>query len=573
MLVLGHAKRIGAAAPSITVPPFHTGHLGFVPGTPVRINLVAPPLNGRHHELMVTPFEVDIRDLAVVTVGMRDQAGVVAELIDAVSDLGINIEVEESSSINLLDNHSVSLLVNLSATECSRSGASSLMPPLSPPAVQRLYEKGYDALFPVRDFRCVQLFESIVIHCANVILWKDIAGEPFPDIEIRPYSGRPVLRSVVTPLLADETRPLHVDIELPDEIAHCLRPVQTPGGDLEYLLVSDTATRALHVFFVHPELARRLFHVAFFHDDVSGSLATILGLLRDADFNILTSLSRKRSQGRSVWEAVLEYQGTDEPPLGGTRPAHAPLTQGELDWIGDRIVTAHRNASWEPTDCRVRVSRPLYPGTFKRRRPRAVTAYPLSDRLRRPGRRAHPQQSDTLDDLLAKRRAESVERQPSAVEGRTNQLLKLIEKRRAEAGRSAVFLSYPHTAVRHGAALAQRLRELFRVVTYQKPDGEEIADEIRRRIEDSDYFIAIWHHDGDSLSSGERTRAVSPFLLFEYGVAQRVRKQAIVVHSEHLDPQVWSWVRPTVANPEYSDDAFDPDTINTIMDYCERHFV
>src|SRR5664279_5524627 len=117
MLVLGYADSTKGTAPTIEVPPFHTGHLGFVPGTPVLISLVAAPESGTHCEVMATPIKQDARYLASVSVSMRDEPGVVARLVAAVASLGINIEVQESSSINLLNHHSVSLIVDLSESE------------------------------------------------------------------------------------------------------------------------------------------------------------------------------------------------------------------------------------------------------------------------------------------------------------------------------------------------------------------------------------------------------------------------------------------------------------------------
>src|SRR3954470_11848707 len=99
MLVLGYTEETDASAPVIQVPPFHTGHLGFVPDTPVRVGLVKESLDVPHREVVVTPFKKDTRELAIVTVAMRDQAGVVSRLVGAVAALGFNIEVLESSSI------------------------------------------------------------------------------------------------------------------------------------------------------------------------------------------------------------------------------------------------------------------------------------------------------------------------------------------------------------------------------------------------------------------------------------------------------------------------------------------
>jgi hypothetical protein len=62
-------------------------------------------------------------------------------------------------------------------------------------------------------------------------------------------------------------------------------------------------------------------------------------------------------------------------------------------------------------------------------------------------------------------------------------------------------------------------------------------------------------------------------MLFEYGVAHAAGKPAIVVHSNKLHEEIWRRISPGISNPEYSDFNFDPDTVNTIIEYCERHFI
>jgi hypothetical protein len=569
MLVLGYASTTSATAPCITVPPFHTGHLGFVPGTPVRIAVVNATTRGRHCELMVTPFEQDFRDLALVTVVMHDRPGAVADLVEAVAVLGINIEVQESSSINLLDYHAVSLLVNMSgvspALQARTASPSSV--PTAPTSVRRLYHE-YGSVFPVQELDFVHLFESIVAHCADVISWKDVSpGQSVPDIEIRGYAQQAISKFVIQPVVADDR--MHVRIDLPDAITLRLRSVLRKDSQYEYLLVSDTTTRALHVFFLHPDLSERMFHAGFFHDDVPGALATILSLLRDAQFNIVTSLMRKGEDGRSVWEAVIEYQGEATVPPRGSRPAHSPVTEEELAWICERIVTAHKRTKRGVVDCGIELAPPKYPRPDKGVRIEPIV---LRERLRIvEGNGTAPpyDPSALLQRQLEALHAPAFDHKDV---GKTRELLKLIEKRHAEGERPGVFLSYPHSAKQHGEALCARLDELYRVELYQEPDGEVILEEVLRKIEGCDYFIGIWHHEG-SPKEGSRTKDISPWMLFEYGVAHAAGKPSIVVHSNKLHEAIFRRISPGISNPEYCDFDFDPKTIDTVLEYCLRHFL
>jgi hypothetical protein len=563
MLVLGYVGATTTDETWISVPPFHTGHLGFVPGTPVRIGLVNESPNGPHYEVVVTPFKKDTRDLAVVTVAMKDQAGVVARLVGAVAALDLNIEILESSSIKLLDNHSVTLLVDLSGVANRTSP-----PETTPTAARRLYQ-GYDSVFPVGDFACMCLFESIVAHCADILEWKTIAGDRFPDIEIRSYPDNRTFRSSVERrVLPDRERTLHARIDLPNEIANGLRPVVSPDGQLEYLLVSDTTTRALHAFFMQPDLARRVFHVGFFHDDVPGALATILALLRDAGFNILTSLVRKQDDGRSVWEAVLEHQGAGQVPGRNTRHAHEPVMQPELDWICERIATAHKRTKTKIVDCAIVVAPPKYPvrpkGTSR------ATEVALSALLAPSS--VEPDAAQDYDPaVLLRRQLRKLDKTPDNGDKETRRrLIHLIQRRRTEHGRPGVFLSYPHNASKYGELVFDRMDGRWRMDRYQKPDGEVILEQVIARVEDCDYFIGLWHHEG---SPGKgRTKRISPWMLFEYGVAYAAGKPAIVVHSDRLHKDISQRISPGVANPEYSDATFN-DTVELIVEYCERHFV
>jgi hypothetical protein len=568
MLVLGHASTTDSNKPSIVVPPFHTGHLGFVPKTPVRIGVVATPQSGRHCEVMVTPFEQDFRDLALVSVVMRDQPGVVARLVEAVAELGINIDIQESSSINLLDHHGVSLIVDLSA--CSTSKREGFSSPISnsksPTAVRRLY-RGYDSLFPVRDLRFVELFESIVVRCVDIIVWKEISGEYFPDIDIRPYPERRLEKSLVRPIVKDE-KALHVKIDLPKQIANRLARVRGTNDKLEYLLVSDTTTRALHVFFFHPDVIPKLFHVGFFHDDVPGALATILSLLRNAKFNIVTSLMRKQGDGRSVWEAVLEYQGKAPMPPNNVRTARSPINQKELQWICDRIVAAEKQNKSRPIDCEIIVGPPEYP----RRKRAAKNPVPLSALLGRSKVKSSVDVGHTKLQLLQERRKALAEDSVTRdVAYRGEQLLKLIETRITASEQPVIFLSYPEAANKHGEDLFNYLSRYYRLQRHKELDGEVIADEVIRKIEGSDYFIGIWHHE-EKPHKKKKTRSISPWMPFEYGGARTAEKPALLVHSDRLHEDVWKRIDPGVANVEYSGPGFEQETLERILAYCQRHF-
>lgn len=62
MLVLDFVRRTDANAPALELPPFHTGHLGFVGGTEVYFGLP----HAKRPEVLVTPLHTGQRDLAML---------------------------------------------------------------------------------------------------------------------------------------------------------------------------------------------------------------------------------------------------------------------------------------------------------------------------------------------------------------------------------------------------------------------------------------------------------------------------------------------------------------------------
>jgi MinD superfamily P-loop ATPase len=153
MLVLDYPKMTKDG--SITIPPFHTGHLGFVPETPVHMYLTHSQRKGakEYSELLVTPFQRNVGEMLRLSCIMEDRPGVVERLIDAISDLNVNIVTEESASINHLNHHLVSMIVDLSSSYLPRSE----------PTETSIRDYGdYRGIVPLNDTRAVELFESIL---------------------------------------------------------------------------------------------------------------------------------------------------------------------------------------------------------------------------------------------------------------------------------------------------------------------------------------------------------------------------------------------------------------------------
>ena len=98
---------------AIRIPPFHTGHLGFIPGTQVTVSLMRSPAQQESHcEICATPFSQDAASMFRTEATMKDQIGVVHQLLAGIARLHINVVKEESSAINYLNHHQVDLVLD-----------------------------------------------------------------------------------------------------------------------------------------------------------------------------------------------------------------------------------------------------------------------------------------------------------------------------------------------------------------------------------------------------------------------------------------------------------------------------
>lgn len=554
MLVLDYPKKTSIEEPSIIVPPFHTGHLGFVPGTDVVVGLVRPGrLRSADAELAITPFSQQ-DDMAVLTAVMRDRVGVVERLVRAVADLDVNIEAEESSSIAYLNEHSVTLVCDISRLEGDRS-----------PRDSGNYLTDY---VHTQDPRLLQLVENVLLHCAGELAWKDERA-PRLALDVRMLAGRQIqLSAPVTLARAPHNA---VSIALPDNVADgVLKAQRDPNVDcLDYIFVSDTDDRSLRVYFLPATAAAKVYHVGLVHADRPGALAALLQLTAAAKFNILTSLVRKETvsyqgRGRSVWEAVLEYRGDSPQPHAEAGPPS--------EWIRDRLAAAAKNDLHHIESFDIAVRAPSYPKPATPSNsevPKAMPLTPKSDKRRVPVPRTSPPAA--MGEMLRNQRA-ALHGLPSESQERRylKALLDAIESR-TRAPR--IFLSYPFAAKDHAAVLRTALEEQdrFSVVTHDQQDGKPIVGRVVEKIIGCEHFIGLWHHEELPIAEGGG-HTISPWMHFEYGIALANHKESIIVHSNKLPEKLWKRINPGISHPEYSDLTFISDTVPLIVAHCMEHF-
>jgi ACT domain-containing protein len=566
MLVQDFVRTTPWDTPSILVPPFHTGHLGLIAGTTVNVNLVPTgsvnPLG--HAELVITPLPLP--ELVRLTATLRDEIGVVARLVDAVAKLGINIEVQESSSItNRLGGHYADLILDMSEAAFDDD-------PDSVSQRAREYYRRYDSNLPTGDPRLVQIFEAVVAHCADVLTSREIGGVSTLNLTIRPLPPRAVKTNAQVTVQKTPTS-LHGEIKLPDGIADEIRNMflRIRGNDaseLHYIFSSDTDARDLRVFFLRHDVVTRVLHVGIRHNNTPGALAAILQLVADSSFNILTSLLRKSTPLQSVWEGVLEYRGDADllPKHSLSDNAHYRKT---LKWFREILDTRAQSIGLGAAN--IEIGRPLYyshvPASAK------IEWMPL---LHSSNPEPLLKRDQTMTVLLDARRSALLDvRHNGRDHGERDVLLELVNQvavRLSSAKKPSIFLSYPANARGHAELVKSRIYALFGdIAEYQYAEGERVSDAIIERIQRCDYFIGIWHHD-ERLPLGDGEFDMSPWLHFEYGVALAANTKCLVVHSHKLAERVWRRVRPDDANREYVDLSFASETCQHIVEHCQRYF-
>jgi predicted amino acid-binding ACT domain protein len=552
--------------PSILLPRIHSGPLGFVPGTRVHVAMptVARPVDTRT-EVIVTPFHTTPDNTALVSVVLHDAVGVVRSLVESLSRLNINIEVQESSSIDHLDLHRVGMIVDL---------GQELKEEDTPQRVQELY-RPYAANVPIHSRRYLQLFDMIVARCGDALWWHKYEGRLIPALYVRPLTRRDEL-SPASVILESSGDRRHTEIKLPEEIAENVRRQLDITSEitrrLPYLFVSDTNDRTLRTFFLPS--TERIVHVGFYHRDRAGTLARILDVVAAAEFNIFTSLLRKHSKNTSVWEVVLEYHGTDSPPPKPDNRKQLPSWYSHklLPWLHEKLSASPQFSQID--GCNVELGPPRYPLRYGGDTPNTRTA--LSKKRKRPGDPPKPTNIEIIS-MVDQRSSDidSVERPPAELRA-ASKLFEIVSTHRRRIGQRTLFLSYPQVGahlvddyLRH--VLEPPRRPSYHLTQFQESRPPDIHSQIINLIGEADYFLAIWHPDEDD-NGRCQPPTLSPWMFFELGIALALGKRCVVAcHGDlqSIDP------RRLVGNEGlvmYSDANFASKQVPVIEDICTDIF-
>jgi len=141
---------------------------------------------------------------------------VVGRIIAAVSELGINVVNEVTSAIDHQNFHRVDLLLDWTTSKFPQRTASSTR--------TRSHYRDYHSLFPTGIRRYVELFDSIMAHCENVILHEDVNGISLPVISLQEVQT-PTHLQPYGPVTVNRhaNHAYHVEIDLPAPLITRLR--------------------------------------------------------------------------------------------------------------------------------------------------------------------------------------------------------------------------------------------------------------------------------------------------------------------------------------------------------------
>lgn len=605
MLVLDYLRHVRTGEddnPYLVVPPFHTGILGFPPGTKVFSNLTVSKI-GRPEEtaceILISPFTQQLGRMFHLEVLLADEKGVILRVLKAINALGLNIVKQESTIINTDRHHFVQFILDWSTSEDhNRHKRSSL------PSDLARFATLHDRI-PIEDARYLDLYEQIMVRCADVVVVDSAFEKPLPSVYIRPFCNRrfeanervEVKKAPPTSEAPGQRYDVRIDVT-----QHTLERIRQNTGfgeedRIPYVLASYGLHRTLRVFFPTRSMAERSVRLAFYHRDLPGALLEFCRLLERADLNIWNTLVRKIDENAAIFEVLASYEGPDaevREPLPEDRQARRERERRMTSWAAKTLArTIREDGSFERLRVYApRLSTPLYPrflawdayfyfeetasGKVTRKK---VDRGVLEDPLPREDPPSKSSEADDHDrDVL-----EDVARGDVPARGaRPNEMsprraLALAVMARRQHPHSRVFLSYPKHARSHAACVRERLSDCFvcEVVEYQDPDFADITRRATNLILGSDYFIGIWHHES---LSGALDHTVSPWMPFEYGVAManfgretltdevtEISRNAILVYSGALPEAITKRIQTGFAHPSYSDLDFKDRTLEQVI--------
>jgi predicted amino acid-binding ACT domain protein len=540
-------------SPTIRIPLYHRGHLSLFEGAKVWLCLLPGIGEGNLSELIVTPIQHDAwSDLWRISLTLKDRVGLVHDVFRILADKDINIITAESSSREGQTLHSIEIIASAKLYTGS-------------------YNDGTHEQRSIGDLEELpELRREILSHMIDDMAFLS-SGQPRFRIRrvrhllnarriynnLNEQRGRQGVRPLTREAIIGKTG-RDVTVTLPEEVQdrlfRALNTIdKTPNGN--YLMVSNTTDRFLRIYFIPkgtPIIAPTIEH----QDDI-GALAAITAALQNADFNILTSLSRLYQ-----WGALARTEFVLQPP-------------NEIRNLGEEeIKGVLEKALSTPTLVRRYSVGIDYPSNYQRglRIKKLECGTPDSE----------AQQDEPLDwrrppeSILNSRYRELAQRVAQA-DAKPEDIWKyqviqtLVNEQKTVAEikqprqRGVIFISYGFGEQKLFVEIEKEAkRQHFSVITGRDLSGaprnrDGIIDLIRRCT----HFLGVWTEAG-GLPVASDLYVPSPWLGWELGVSDALGKRWHLLISNRIHPDAWKRIAAETPHSIYEPATLDRQIKNAI---------
>ncbi len=567
MIVIGYERETNVnedGTLDLIIPLFHTGHLGLLPGTELKIYELEKARGIEGYEIIITPIPQH-GNIVKLDCILENVPGAMSRLVDVISNSDINIITQEVT----MSDHCKNILINM-ILDFGRQV--SVPQGLSLPNVLNFY-KDYNSIIPVQLPHCIKLFENIMdSDCRHLVVWNNTAGYYLPQLNLIPYHFLPNTESrgfaFVKSVQTKNCAKIKMDRETASLIIQQL-DIRI-GNPVSYVAFSETEEKRLRVYFPNPAKKLRIYSLGVSHENKSGALSIILRLLAVAGFDIVTSVIRKKSSTRNFLEVVVEY-------LGSSFCEHCSGNEEQCnryEVISEKIIAAayQETVVEELKEYDITIGPPLFPIPKKADKLTSINTL-IDKKFRTKNQELMKMISEndnqfmrlenTLNNLQNKYTVE--EKYKQELYDAKALLFKRIAVKKNKI-KTRVFLSFPKTANTHARMLEHHLNAEgnYDIVIYEPDGNESVTQRVKELILGCDILIGIWHHEKDEKGD------LSPWMYFEYGIAKTAEIEILVVHSEKLPDETWKRLDGGTENHGYSDLTFQSKTIPLILKVCQK---
>lgn len=538
MLILDKPRNFNGS--TIRIPLYHRSHLSLFPTATVWLCLLPGRQAGELlPEITISPIEHDAwSDLWRISITMKDRVGLVHDFFQMLADNSINIVAAESSSMETQRMHSMEVIVDAERYQG---------PSRDKNHVARSKDAEIDDLLDLRRFILARALHEVALLPSGEPRLKIRrvshlfdAKRSFEQAERESRVGnafRPIVERVdVKRLIAQgKGERDRVIIELPVDVMQTLsKALDTMDGSnktAKYLLVSNTSDRFLQVYFI--KQADSIIDPTIRHEDKVGALAAITDAMARNGFNILTGLSRQYKWGTQAHsEFVLK------PPPNLRTSSETEIKAKLVEALSTRrLVNDYKVRVGYPTD----YSEP--PATEAIKGPILIDDQPTVDgdtdfliRQKYVVLSERRKQADvTAEDELRFRIANDLWAQ-TAVDT-------LSVEDKAPIKRF-LFVSYSFDA----KAVFEKVKEAavafgFEVVTGAKIGAFRTTRDgvIRTMKTQCTHFLGVWtQHGGVEVDREKGLWWPSPWLSWEYGVANSILQHSKLFIADNIRPDSWN---------------------------------